>query len=134
MNFRKWLVLATFAMAASCVTSLGSRSATAQGDFIFVPKFKVQFYYVYWDTDNYHWSTIFETNDYRVAQRVRRYLQREKEAGRLNQVASELNGETSWRYICLDFRIVMETERIAVNFDRAPVLKIKPKPRSIKRR
>lgn len=134
MSFRKWLVLTTFVMTVFCVTSLGSRSANAQGEFLHLPNYKVQLYYLYFDTDYHHWSTVYETSDPWTAELYRGYLQNAKNEGRLHQVARELSPGTSWRYICIDFRIVQETRRIPIYFDNVTVLKVKPKPRSIKRR
>ncbi len=94
-------VIASFALSAAAQTS------EAQDYGFVAATYKVQVEYWFFDTDNYYWSTVLETNNPNEAKFLYQILLTAKEDGTLNQVAAH----SYWRYIAVDVRLIRQYAR-----------------------
>ena len=102
----KWFTCAAV-VAVSMITLSESASAQSfQAAFapqkLFQSTYKIQVEYWFFDTDAYHWSTVFETTDYDDAQMVHKLLQFADDHGSLIQFVPSDNP----RYIPVNVRML----------------------------
>ena len=117
---KKFLLAILFAAAATCLTSLDQKSAQADDDFFYLPIYKVEIQYVFFDTDYYHWRTAVTTSDYLEALGILFWLGVEDERGRFQDAAEQLQPGVYWRYIPVDYRLTFELQPIPIFFDNVP--------------
>lgn len=123
MFHKKFLFVAMFATAITCLSTLDHQSAKADNDFFYLPVYKVQIQYHYFDSNYYHWTTVKTTSDYFEAVGIIFWLDVQRERGRFQQAANQLYPDQYWRYIPVDYRLVFEMQRIPVYFDSVKTLK-----------
>jgi hypothetical protein len=90
------------AAAVSIGFSATAQSADAQRASYAQITYKIQVEYWFFDTESYHWSTVYETTDRDDALFVYNLLLLAKANGQLNQVAPN----SYWRYIAVDVRMI----------------------------
>ena len=122
MIHKKFLFVAMFAAAITCLSTLDHKSAQADDDFFYLPIYKVQIKYIFWDTNYSHWTTVKTTSDYLDAVGTIFWLGVQRELGQFQQAADQLNPNVYWRYIPVDYRLVFEMQRIPVFFDSVKTL------------
>jgi hypothetical protein len=93
--------IAAVAIAFGALSALPP-SAEAQELSFLSKTYEVQVEYWFFDTDHYHWTTVFESDDLAEAQFVYGLLLVAKENGQLNEVVPN----SYWRYIAVDVRMV----------------------------
>ena len=123
MIHKKFLFVAMFAAAITCLSTLDHKSAKAGDDFFYLPVYKVQIQYHFFDSNYYHWTTVKTTSDYLDAVGTIFWLGVQRERGRFLEAADQLNPNVYWRYIPVDCRLVFEMQRIPVFFDSVRTLK-----------
>lgn len=95
-------ILAIVAALACGIGMAGTPRAEAKTYGYYSKTYKVQVEYWFFDTESYHWSTVFESSDQAEAQFVYNALLVAKQNGALNAAAPN----SYWRYIAVDVRLV----------------------------